>query len=611
MLSEFFYGKEINKRLNPDEAVAYGATIQAAIQMGEYSEDVVLLDVCPFSLGIAVVNKNNIEDENLHMSKIINKGSKLPCKKVDIFNPACDYSTTILIQVYEGENELVKNNYPLGKFELINLPKKKKEEVKIEVTFELNEDSILTVTGVEKENNSKNSIVIINDRGGLSQNEIEKAKQEQDSTDEIKDLGPAMIIEKNYKYEINNLFNKVNKSTIAEEQYKLLKVLERTIENFIQTFNEDISDNYTYKQKMHYYLTYLFNAYSASLNFKSYIDIETKEDIIEKVQNYLNIYEYSGTSYASSLVKIFKDNDDDIFGKFITQVLGYYSQRGTTYYGNNDKKNAKHYIEEALLLEKKYSLSKRLSKNIFLSDKLTPIIDNCKEFLNTLKADSIEKYCQSFSKNILIKEEELQTEEEKIDMLDRFKDALYYLQNPKNRHDKLLKAIYIANIVKIEYIMFHSNNYDVLLKMIEECIDLKSSAPQGCEAPILQWFNELCTIKELIESEQEKTKNNPLQAEKMIKEKIKFIIDEIEEKFKQGKIKFLYYILTEHKPIGLDKDLMFQNAKELENAYEIDEKKFMKKLRKLYSPVRYKGNKEEEQKTHAIMQEISMKLNDL
>ena len=81
MLKEYFNGKELNNSLNPDEAIAYGATIEAALQMGKYSEDVSLIDVCPFSLGIAVVSKKDDTLENMKMSKIIKKGSKLPCKK--------------------------------------------------------------------------------------------------------------------------------------------------------------------------------------------------------------------------------------------------------------------------------------------------------------------------------------------------------------------------------------------------------------------------------------------------------------------------------------------------------------------------------------------------
>ena len=245
-----------------------------------------------------------------------------------------------------------------------------------------------------------------------------------------------------------------------------------------------------------------------------------------------------------------------------------------------------------------------------MCDRFNSILDNCIELLNILKAESIEKYCKSFSRDILIKEDEFKTEEEKIDILDRFKDALAFVKEPKKRADKLLKAIYLANIVKIEYKLFNSNNYDTLLKMIEDCVQLKVQVPQGCGTPELGWFDELCEIKLEIKEKQRKAKENPKEAEQKIKNDLKDIINEIENKSKQGNIQFFFYILSQHKPIGIDENFIFKNPIDLENAYYSDSKKFMKKLRRLYNPVKYKGNKDEEQKLHSIMQEISMKLND-
>ena len=617
MLKDYFFGKELNKRLNPDEAVAYGATIEAALQMGKYSEDVALLDVCPFSLGIAVVNRQDDKVEDMLMSKVIKRGSKLPCKKMEIFNPAEDYQKSILFRVYEGENQYVKNNYLLGKFRLVNLPMKPKNEVDFEVTFDLDEDSILTVTAVEKNNKSNcNSIVIKNDKGGLSKNEIEEAKKRQN--DEYgSNLEPAMIIERNYKKEINKLYNEINTLTDPKEQYYTIIKLKNTIENFVNSFNKENMENETYKQKMYYYLTYLFNCYSSLLNFKNLISDEEKDDIISKVKNYLQNFEKTGTSYGSTLVKIFKDNENDIFGEFCIQILGYYSQRGTEYYANpfsNEKKNAKHYLEEALSIIRKYSVKEKIQNNTYLLDRFISIEDNINELLNILKAESIEKYCASFSKDMLIREDEFSTEEKKIDILDRFKDALAFLKNPRKRADKLLKAIYLANIVKIEFKMFNSNNYDALLKMIDDCISLKLDVPQGCgsrvEGPQLEWFNEICKIKQEIEKKKEQLKLNPKEDENKIKEELKYTLDEINFYYQKGKIDFFFYVLKYHKPIGLDDDYIFQTRGQLENKYYEDTKKFLKKMRRLYNPVRYKGDKEEEQKRHAIMQEIQKLLNE-
>ena len=618
MLKDYFYGKELNKRLNPDEAVAYGATIEAAIQMGKYSDDVSLLDVCPFSLGIAVINNQDNKDEDLLMSKVIKRGSKLPCKKMEIFNPAQDYQKSILFRVYEGENRYVKNNYLLGKFKLINLPMKPRDEVDLEVTFDLDEDSILTVTAVEKDNKSNfNSIVIKNDKGGLSKNEIEEAKIMQSEENSIKDLDPAIILERNYKKEINSLYKEINILTDPQEQFYAIRKLQNCIEAFINTFDKNNMENETYRQKMYYYLTYLFNCFSSLLNFKNLISIEEKDEIFLKVKNYLELFKEKGTSYGSSLVKIFKDNDNDIFGEFIIQILGYYSQRATEYYSDfrsNEKKNAKHFLEEALSIIRKYTVYEKIKDNSELLDRFNSINDNINELLNILKAESIEKYCTSFSKDILIKEDEFTTEEKKLDILDRFKDALAFLKNPHKRADKLLKAIYLANIAKIEYKMFNSNNYDALLKMIEDCISLKLDVPRGCgeqtEEPQLLWFKEICDIKLEIEKKQAQAKINPKEEENKIKEELKTTLDEINAYYNKGKIDFFFYILKYQKPIGLTEDLTFKTRKDLEDAYNQEPKKFLKKLRKLYNPVRYKGDKEEGQKLYVIMQEIQKLLNE-
>ena len=171
--------------------------------------------------------------------------------------------------------------------------------------------------------------------------------------------------------------------------------------------------------------------------------------------------------------------------------------------------------------------------------------------------------------------------------------------------------MYLANIVKIEYKFFNSNNYDTLLKMINESINLKIQAPEGCESDDLGWFDEICKIKLEIEEKQKYEKENPKKEEMKIKNDLKGIIDEIEKKSKEGKINFFYYILTNHKPIGLDDNFIFKSPKELENAYKSNKRKFLKALKRLYNPVRYKTDTEERLKVHCIIREIEMKLNDI
>ena len=389
IIKDYFDGKELNCSLNPDEAIAYGATIEAALQMGKYSEDVSLLDVCPFSLGIAVVTKKNEKLENMLMSKIIKRGSKLPCKKTEIFNPASDGQKSILFRVYEGEKQYVKDNYPLGQFRLVNLPNKPLNEVEFEVTFDLDEDSILTVTAVERDNKSNwNSITIKNDKGGLSKNEIEEAKIKLEEEETIGyDLEPAMILERNYKKEINLLYNKINTLTDLQEQYLCLLQLKDYFEKFINSFDRNNLINDTLREKLYYYLIHLFNTYSALLNFSTFLTIDEKDDIYLKVKDYLTIFEKEGISYGSSLVQIFKDNEMEIFGEFYIQILEYYSQKATEYYLNKEKKNAKHVMEEAYAIIQRYSIREKVKNNSVLLENFELINNNIIEILNILKAE--------------------------------------------------------------------------------------------------------------------------------------------------------------------------------------------------------------------------------
>ena len=628
IVQSYFSDIHINDSINPDETVAYGAAIQAAKlnkQGGDILNDVILMDITPFSLGINVVNTSldpEIKNKGSLMSVVIPKGTKIPVSKTGNYKTAFDNQELIDIGVYEGENTYVKDNHLLGNFKLIDLPKLPAGEVKDDVTFYIDENGILTVTAVEKSKGINNSIKIINDKGFQKDEIIENINNTY--TPLIKGNHDDF---KNYKKEMSYYYKEYYNTYNPQEKYKFIHNFAQTLIAFLNTFEKEGND--TLGNKYFLYTKVLFESYRVLIQLNESISDVDKSMIIENSKKYIKILStfkninYSNYVELLYLFVINLSNEEmketlvkrqqiegtrkNILYDLVIYVMEIINNKAEIILSNKlkfSRYNAKYLFENSIKLNDLFIKSERdLSTNLQLRNRYNICMNKCKEEIKKINANSLVDLNQIKNSENLIEDGKKMNRENLLLLIDNYREAY---QNIQGLNMNEIEAIILANIVKIDYRYLNNINYNSLRRLAEQSVVLAKSTGQNMEKN--KWYLEISSIlQELRNKCEEQEKLEQEKFENKCKTEHKNIFDKIKEYRKKSNIEFIEYVIKNHPP----KKNPLKKNKTVTDKWNEDAKAFVEILSARYNPDNYPRNTDEEKLQFTIMHIISIEINSI
>ena len=563
-LCEIFKEANINCDINPDEAVAQGASIFAAkmIDQGDSMiNNILLFDITPLALGTSVVS-DNLEEKaiGLKMSPIIKTNSRIPISRECKYLNTIDNQKIMKIDIYEGNKKFVKDNHLIGFFD-IELPPGPAKTVIVVIKLTIDINGILTVTAtVESEGRSK-TMILRNDRELISEEEFERIKNQssQLSNNEVN------IDEKNYKNKINFYGKSYLEKTNKDEKIIQLKKYNSSIKEYMNTFNEFEFDNPTMNEKIFLYTKLLFESYNDLINYDENND-SLKSEIKEQNKKYIKLLFRIDPYCIIQLINIYKIRKELLYD-LVLYVLELYYEKGIHYLKSND--NQKNYKARNEFMDGIKLYNKFIDEEITyynLKSQSDKIISNIKTKVNLIDSSVNLKINENNdNSNLFNNENNLDTDNILILSIKYYEYYDKHYTSDSDMQNIEMESFILANIVKIDYVYLKTENIDSLKhleKYAETSLSMAKSIPNKNWESI-PWYKELDNllnkngIKEKI-----KLKEITTNGEEVVPQSVKA---KINEKFNTLDNKeFLKYILddsNEYKPNGYDnliKDTSFE-----------------------------------------------------
>ena len=631
--------------INPDEVVAYGATIQAAMLMtlgrkNNNLENIVLFDITPISLGTDVINNNEnpkIRALGNKMSIIIPKWTPIPTIKKKLYKTVTNNQDSFKISIFEGENDYLKYNKKLGEFNLVGLPLKPRGEIECEVHFELDENNILTVKAYERTKN-KSEIKVIDNKN----KSINKSINTSLSYYEFKEL------KERHKNEVDT-YIKVYKNAGKDED-KILCLLNYNKyikENNISKINPEENENNINEKNIEKYFFYIYQLFE-SLEEILYInkDENLEKKLLEDIEKYINILKKQSTYYIREIIDLFKSTKREIFLTIFYYSIKALNESGSYYLECLQKMSkyySKLYFEEVIKLYKKYIVIRDILYDD-IKNKIEQEKEKSEKNLHDINSNAILLIKFSRKAGILINLE-ISSERinEMLNIIQNVETGFTYQQNIINPLDENLeiddynlildelykimneitvelnnlkedendierirqlreeKGICCGNIAKIKFKYQKGTAYDNYIKLLEDsktCAKLCGKNDIKCS-----WFKEVLNLEEEIKTKINSKCNND---ENDIREEVSDCLEQIQN-HSADLGRFIDYILENHPYDGYD----INNRPDEYNWDNADRDIYLLEfLKRKYNPDSYHRRTREEKKNYYIRVKISQLLNN-